>query len=46
MADAKLSDLYSNTWNHLTVCKQMSADSFKNVNIKMFANDKYLIYMN
>ena len=27
-----------NTWNHLTVCKQMSANSFKNkVTNKLFA---------
>ena len=26
-----------NTWNHLTVCKQMSYDSFKDVAYKLFA---------
>ena len=35
MTDVKLWLLYSNTWNHLTVCKQMSAGSFKNVIDKM-----------
>ena len=30
--------LNSNTWNHLTVCKEMSSDSFKNdVTCKLFA---------
>ena len=29
--------LESNTWNHLTVCKQMSSGSFKNVTSKLFA---------
>ena len=28
--------LYNNTWNHLTVCKQISFGSFKNVIYKQF----------
>ena len=37
---------YSNTWNHLTVCKQkMSSDSFKNLIKKMRLQIHiYLIY--
>ena len=34
--------LNSSTWTHLTVCKQMSSDSFKdNITNKLFAN-KYI----
>ena len=34
--------LDSNTWNHLTVCKQMSSGSFKNnVAYKIFAYKLY-----
>ena len=35
MTDGKLLRLHSNTWNHLTVYKQMSPGSFKNVINKM-----------
>ena len=40
MTDVKLLLLYSNTWNHLTVCQKkkkekMSSGSFKNVIYKM-----------
>ena len=35
MTDVKLWRLYSNTWNHLTVCKKKSSGSFKNVIYKM-----------
>ena len=34
MTDVKLQLLYSNTWNHLTVCKKCSG-LFKNVIYKM-----------
>ena len=30
--------LDSNTWNHLTVCKQISSGSFKNVTYKLFTH--------
>ena len=36
VTDVKLLLLQSNTWNHLTVCKKMSSDSFKNAINKMF----------
>ena len=43
MIDVKLLRLYSNTWDHLTVCKQMSSCSFKNVSVKCVYK-AYLIY--
>ena len=41
MTDVKLYQLYSNTWNYLTVCKK-SSGSFKNVIDKMC---KQIIYV-
>ena len=41
MTDVNLWLLYSNTWNHLTICKKMSSGSFKNVITKMFTNHIY-----
>ena len=35
MTDVKLSELCSNTWNNITVCKQKSYDSFKNASYKL-----------
>ena len=35
MTDVKLWLLYSNTWNHLNVCKKMISGLFKNVIYKM-----------
>ena len=35
MTDVELLVLHSNTWNHLTICRQMSSGSFKNVNYKL-----------
>ena len=43
MTDAKSWLLYSNTWNHLTVCK--SSDSFKNSINKLSLQVIYLIHM-
>ena len=34
--------LNSNTWNYLTVCKQMMPDLFKNLNYKLFAYKSYM----
>ena len=45
MTDVKLSLLYGNTWNNLTVYKKLSLGTFKNVIDKMFTNHIYLIYM-
>ena len=42
MTDVKLWLLYSNTWNHLTVCKQMISGTFKNVIYEMFINHIYV----
>ena len=43
MTDGKLLLLYSNTWNHLTVYKKMSSDSFKNiVNKKYYQQITYI----
>ena len=35
MIDVKLLLLYTNTWNHFTMCQKMSLGSFKNVISKM-----------
>ena len=46
MTDIKLDCwLYSNTWNHLAVCKQMSFGLFKNVFYKLFVYKSYIWYM-
>ena len=45
MTDDKLLLLHSNSWNHLTLCKEISTGSFKNVINKMFTTHMYLIYM-
>ena len=45
MTDVKLLQLHRNNWNHLTVCKQMNSDSFKNFINKIFTNHIYLIDM-
>ena len=38
--------LTSNTWNHLTVCKQMSSGSFKNnITSKQFTYKSYIYYI-
>ena len=37
--------IHSNTWNHLTVCKQMGSGSFKDVINKMCSQIIYLIFM-
>ena len=39
----KLLVLDNNTWNHLTVCKWISFDSFKNCYLQIIY--KYLMYM-
>ena len=31
MTDIKLFVLHRNTWNHLTICKEMSSGAFKNI---------------
>ena len=42
MIDFKLGLFYSNTWNHLTVCKQMSSGLFKNIIYKMCLQILYI----
>ena len=42
MTDVKLLVYYRNTWNHLTVCKQMSSGSFKTVIYKLFFYKSYI----
>ena len=43
MADIELLVLHSNTWNHLTVCKQMSCGLFKMLLRKyLFTNNIYI----
>ena len=39
--------LHCDIWNHLTVCKQMSFDSFKNVTyeLSVYKSYIYLIYV-
>ena len=37
--------VYCNARNDISVWKQMSADSFKNIINKIFTNHSYLIYM-
>ena len=44
MTDVKLLLLHRNTWNLLTVCKNMRSGSFKNVMYKMCLQIIYLIY--
>ena len=45
MTDFELLILNSNTWNHLTVCKQMSTGSFKNVTYKLFVYTSHIWYI-
>ena len=45
MTDVKLLLVHRNTWNHLTVCKQMSSGSFENIINKMCLQIIYLAYM-
>ena len=44
MIDVKLWLLYTNTWNHLTVCKKKnkSSDSFKNAIYKIHLQITYV----
>ena len=43
MTDVELLELHNNTWNHLTVCKQMSSGSFKNnATYKLFIYKSYI----
>ena len=43
MTDVKLWLLYSNTWNHLTMCKKkMISGSFKDIMNKMFTKYIYI----
>ena len=45
MTDVKLLVLLSNTWNNLTVCKQMNSGLFKMLpTIYSFTTHTYLIY--
>ena len=44
MTDVKLLMLRINTWNYLTVCKQMITGLFKNVINKMCLQIKYNSY--
>ena len=45
MIDLRLLLLYNNTWNYLTICKQISSGLFKNIVNKIFTHHIYLIYM-
>ena len=48
MTDFKLLLLYSNTWNHFSVCKKkkkMSSDSFKNVIPKICLQIMFDVYV-
>ena len=43
MINIKLLVLHSNTWNYLTVCKQMTSGLFKNhVTFKVFIYKSYI----
>ena len=45
MTDIKLLVLNSNTWNYLTISKQTSSGSFKNVIYELFTTHIYLRYI-
>ena len=43
-AKIKLFVLHNNTWNQLTVCKQMSSGSFRNVIFRICVHRLYIYY--